>query len=57
MPLFGGTEMKLRQAKKIYWAYCSGKSEQPTHKWNTFIKAQNLFVRDTMKSFIRRKSK
>lgn len=47
--------MKIRQAKKIYWAYNTGKSEQPTHRWNTFIKAQNLYVKAVTKSYIRRK--
>lgn len=47
--------MKIRQAKKIYWAYYTGKSEQPTHRWNTFIKAQNLYVKDVTKNYNRRK--
>lgn len=41
--------MKLRQAKKIYWAYYSGKLEQPKHRWNTFVKAQNLYVKKKWK--------
>lgn len=46
--------MKLRQAKKIYWAYYSGKLEQPKHRWNTFVKAQNLYVKNITKSYIKR---
>ncbi len=42
--------MKLRQARKIYWAFYLSEGEQLRHKWNTFIKAQNIFVKHIMKN-------
>ena len=42
--------MKLRQARKIYWTFYLSEGEQPRHKWNTFIKAQNIFVKHIMKN-------
>ena len=43
-------KMKLRQARKIYWVFYLSKGEQPRYKWNTFIKAQNIFVKHIMKN-------
>ena len=42
--------MKLRQARKIYWVFYLNKGEQQRYKWNTFIKAQNIFVKHIMKN-------
>ena len=41
--------MKIRQARKIYYRFYNGKYKKMPYKWNSFIKAQNLFVKKNEK--------